>query len=307
MWKFHEFHRAGASIAGGRHGRGCYTSSMSSLLWPIAAMFVLAILLAVGSWRLAGHTPAAIVMGLLAAGMLIVWGVWLADNLLLVRWLPVTDAIVWLNPQLPAAGVLAGVAWRRMTGPAWQRIVLVVPLALLGIWRAYGPLWGTVPPLQPHRMTGSVVRQSTTSTCSPAAAATALRIVGINATEADLAGICLTRETGTTQLGLWRGLRLATAGTPVRAVPFIGPLNDLAAAGATPAVVSISLAGQQGGFLPTPGNRHAVAILAFNPDGTVEVADPFAGQQTWPLARLREAWTGQAIVLHVLRDSHYAP
>ncbi len=268
---------------------------MTTLALPITIMLLVSIMAGIIGWRIAADRRSAIALAIAAVGVLLIWGVWLADNLLLVQWVPLADALVWLNPQPLAAAVLAGVAWRWLPGPRWQRLVLVVPLALLGPWRAYGHLAGSVPHLQPHRMSGPVVRQSTTSTCSAAAAATALRQVGIDATERQMAAWCLTRVAGTTQLGLWRGLKRATAGSAVKPIIFHGPLEGLIAQARGPAVLSIT--GQRAGLLPLPGNRHTIVLLGVQEDGMLDIADPFSGRQTWPPSQLAETWTGQAIVL----------
>ena len=94
-----------------------------------------------------------------------------------------------------------------------------VALGLLLRW----PRWASLPPCS-HSSEGcatcgnrwdqqGICRQTTPYTCTPACAATVLKMHGIPATEQELAELCLTRR-GTTWQGLYRGLKRKTANTP---------------------------------------------------------------------------------------------
>lgn len=87
-----------------------------------------------------------------------VWG----DTLLLARLLPVRDVIVYGNIQPIAAAALAGVALALLRTPALQRTLLVAALAGVAAYRAWWPLFGDPPSLQPDRWTNGVCRQSST-------------------------------------------------------------------------------------------------------------------------------------------------
>jgi hypothetical protein len=59
--------------------------------------------------------------------------------------------------------------------------------------------------------------QSTPFTCAPTSCVCALSCVGIDASEREMARLCLTRKEGTTRFNTYRGLVLKLAGTPWRA------------------------------------------------------------------------------------------
>ena len=74
------------------------------------------------------------------------------------------------------------------------------------------PLLGRTPACSERWDELGTCLQTTDYTCSPACAATLLKKYGIAATEQEMAELCLTRR-GTSWQGLYRGLKLKTAGT----------------------------------------------------------------------------------------------
>jgi hypothetical protein len=231
----------------------------------------------------------------LAALSLLTYSLWLEDNLILARLLPVADVIAWTNIQFPAAAILAGVAWIEMRASRWQRMLFCAVLLVLGFWRMIEPYTGAMPNLTTAHWVHGICHQSTTSTCSPAAAATALAAVGIQTSEAEMAGLCLTRAEGTLVLGLYRGLKLKTAGSKWEVAVFNGNADELRRI-PLPAIVIIHAAGVSNGRLSV-GDRHAVVIFAFNRDGTVEVGDPYSGRQCLRFDQLAEVYDNCAIAL----------
>lgn len=269
-----------------------------ALGFAVSCSLIASIVLACLGWRLGRRGGRGwVVAAIVAVAVMLLHAFWLADNLLLAQVLPLADVIVWGNLQPLGAGLLVGVAAARMPGPMWQRVVLLVPLTLLALWRAYAPVFVSPPALAPHRMVGPVVRQSKVGTCSAAAAATALRERGIEATEAELVPLCFTTDHGTPMLGTYRGLMLKTAGTRWDVQVFRGRFSELAQLPPAPAVITIGLPGQR----LTPGNRHSVALLGFAADGSAEIGDPQAGLQNWPVDQVEAVWYGHALRL-VPRD-----
>ena len=149
--------------------------------------------------------------------------------------------------------------------------------------------------------------QTTPATCSPAAAATLLRAHGIAATEAEMAALCLTRERGTAALGLYRGLKLKTAGTPWDVEVFhTDPAGLRALVPAGPAILTVRFDPGPGidpryeqlwGWLP--GVQHTVVVFGFTAaaDGKVEMGDPVAGREHWSAKDLSVLWHGEGMRL----------
>jgi hypothetical protein len=237
-------------------------------------------------------------LAIAAVAVLLLYAVWLGDNLLLARILPVADCLAWMNLQTPAMALLAGLAWSHLTGPRWQRNLLVGILVVIGLWRMAAPYLGSKPIFGPDKWMQGVCRQSNTSTCSAASAATVLAAAGIPTTEREMADLCLTHVEGTTMLGLYRGLKLKTAGTAwdvkiLNCRPEDLPHQSL------PAVITISDPGANASWLSL-GNRHSVVLLGFTSDGHADIGDPFAGRQQWTQKELNELYNGTGIA--VARD-----
>lgn len=156
-----------------------------------------------------------------------------------------------------------------------------------------------------------VVLQSAPSSCGAAAAATLLRALALDpaATEAELAPRCRTDpRRGTSDLGLFRGLRLSA---PERAVRFAWPGLDGLRARRTPCLVFVGL---DDGAATTPERRaalrdaagwsegvsHAVVFYELGRDAEgdcVWIGDPRIGRERWPLADFVALWGGMALVV----------
>lgn len=220
---------------------------------------------------------------------------WLADNPLITRIIPVTDVIIYGNIQGPGMGLLAGIAMVRMPGSRARRMVLVAPLICIGLWRIVSPVIGNAPPIGPDRWVDGLCRQSSTSSCSAAAAATILALDGIPTTERQMIQACLTHTDGTSMLGLYRGLRIKTQNTGW--VPMAMKYSTLdPRALSFPAVITISLPGLPRGWKGI-GNRHSVVARQLLPDGRIEIGDPFSGNQFMSEQEFNRCWNGDAIYL----------
>ena len=222
--------------------------------------------------------------------VLAAYALWLGNNIELARLLSVADVIAWGDLQLPATALLAGIAWQRLPGPLWQKYLLVGALALIGAWRFVEPYVGSPPPIGPERWNHAICMQTTKSTCSAAAAATLLARVGIKTSEAEMAKLCLTREDGTSLLGLYRGLKIKTTGTNWRVVLLQGSALDLKHQ-PLPAIVTINDPN-------IPDALHSVVVFGFEDETHLSVGDPFTGGlQRWNLAALERADVGAGIAL----------
>lgn len=127
-----------------------------------------------------------------------------------------------------------------------------------------------------------VVLQTTGYTCVPASAATCLRSLGIEATEAGLAREAYTSTTGTSfeRIGWVIGRRLKGSGWTWRHVGK-ARWGDLKA----PALLDVDLGGL----------RHAVAFLGFTPDGKARIGDPLCGEYPEARAALEGRWSGEVV------------
>jgi hypothetical protein len=238
----------------------------------------------------------------LACAFIVCFALSLRDRLFLTRMLPSSAVVIYGNALPPAVALLAGQAWRRIPGRAWRRASLVTPLALLCLCQSYGFLLAAPPPLD-HRWKDGVCRQTSPGSCSAAAAATLLRTCGIKTTESEMADLCLTRPAGTSMLGLYRGLKLKTAGTGWSVQAFRGDVASLRTeAGAV--ILSVRLeAGadvdpryeQAWGW--TPGVAHTVVFYGFRSDGKADIGDPAAGREQWRVRDLKVLWHGDGIRL----------
>jgi len=58
---------------------------------------------------------------------MLLFGTLLLDSVWMIRLLPVSNAIVVANWQLPATGLLIGFDWHLLPRPVWRRCLLIVP------------------------------------------------------------------------------------------------------------------------------------------------------------------------------------
>lgn len=256
----------------------------------------------------------AIALIVLAVGALWLHAYVLLDNPLLARWLPFSNLVVVGNWSPLAAAFLAGLAWRRIPGGIPRKYVLLVPLMGLCLYRAYGPLAGE-PPRCGDLWERGVVLQSSPSSCSAAAAATLLSAHGIPATEREMAELCLTRQWGTSNHGLYRGLKLKTGGTKYAVETFSGTAKELLERMDGPVLLLVRLEEgadvdpkyqSQWGWLP--GVTHAVVFFKVGVEvdggthpGLLDMGDPATGREAWTAKAIDDLWHGVGIRLVVGR------
>lgn len=143
--------------------------------------------------------------------------------------LPLYFAFVWDRPILaqliPSSGLIVLGNWL----PLWacfflgsymstesvsllRRRLLCTLTVLLVTYSLAAPRMGTAPDCSDQDPAQELIYQTTPYTCSAACAASILRLHGIEASEGEMAHLCLTRK-GTHWMGLFRGLKLKTRGT----------------------------------------------------------------------------------------------
>ena len=228
--------------------------------------------------------------------------IWQSPRLALI--IPFSGLIVLGNWFLPAVGFLSGLVWRRAPGGAARKLVLLAALGATGCYATLAPLLGTAPTCG-DRWEHGVCLQTTRKTCAAACAATLLAAHQIPATEQEMAGLCLTRE-GTTWQGLYRGLKLKTAGTKWDVQVVHCDAAELPTLSRGPMILSVGLerdsrvdAEYQTEWGWTPGVRHSVVLRGFSRSGQAEIADPTPDStfENWEPETLRVLWRGTALRL----------
>ena len=116
---------------------------------------------------------------------------------------------------------------------------------------------------------------------------------------------CLTRR-GTPWQGLYRGLKLKTAGTPWDVAVVHGSFDDLRSLGRGPAILAAGLPRhvpvpriytERYGW--SPGDWHSVLFFGFRGDGLVAMGEPTpgVGRENWTEEDLRVLWRGRGVRL----------
>ena len=259
--------------------------------------------------RLMDGIAAALVI-LVGVYVRLVWG-----QLWIVRWIPLSSVIILSNwfPLILAA--LAAVLWVRTNSQSILRRLPVQTLLISGaIWSVVyvipntppvcGNVWIEPSIFVPYR----ICRQTTPHTCSAAAAATILNSLGIEASEAELAALCLTKQ-GTTWLGLYHGLAVKLHGTGFRAEFFECRTSELPQiVSEFPALLCCELSDAVDAKYPQyqeldgwkPGVKHST-VLFETADGRHLIGDPSQIQpEIWTDADMENLWTGKG--LRIVRD-----
>lgn len=209
----------------------------------------------------------------------------------------------WLN-LLPASsiqyleGTLAVPFMMFVLGIAWskacclrQRAIIVLSGSIAAAVFLQGGLWMVQPSTagelaQANRL--PYVMQSRSYSCVPAAAATALNMLGFESTEAQMAQLTHTRPgRGATGIRAVAGLqeRLAGSGIAVRMVDV--QVSQLALM-ETPILLTVN-------FDRSRLNNHMIVILHGDAQGA-QVLDPTDGQMYMPWSALEDAKAGTAII-----------
>ena len=252
--------------------------------------------------RLAARLPPRACDGI-AALVLILLGFYVRDvwdNIILARWLPFSNLIVVGNGFPLAMAVLAGLAWNRVPPPTIRKLGIVSLLLGASVYAVYFPFLGQVPVCSDTWQDG-VCRQTTPATCSAASAATLLRHHGIPATEQEMAELCVTRR-GTSWLGLYRGMKLKTAGTEWDVEVISGDLSEVAVSGSGGAILFLRLTAAVAERNPVfeangwiAGTSHAAVLFGIDPRGMFLMGDPSVGLELLPMEDLKQLYEGRGM------------
>ncbi len=245
------------------------------------------------------------VQGIAAVASLLYFAfVW--DRPWIAGWVPHTALIVLVNWHPLMGAFFAGMYLSStQVGPA--RRYTIGPLTLLlAAYAIVAPLTGRPPVCEPDASDGALITQTTPYTCSAAAAASLLRLHGIETDEAEMAELCLTRK-GTHWMGVYRGLKLMTQESEwdVVAQPFsheaVMNLHE------TPAILSVNVdtdsiaRTEDHGFRSESG--HSVLALRSSNNHEVIVFDPSPayGIECWDRELL--SWVSDGVILRLVPRS----
>lgn len=216
--------------------------------------------------------------------------------------LPYSNLVIIGNWFPLFVGGLAGLVWGRFRDSTSRRWATIVLLLGVGAYSTLSPVLGQ-PPQCADQWEGDLCLQSTMSTCSPAAAATLLRHYGIQATEQEMAELCLTRD-GTTWMGLYRGLKLKTAGTAwdVELVDVDRPSAGSLPPGPILLCVMLKPGSERSheyqvewGWIPDVA--HSVVYMRQTRGGSYQVVDPSVGIENWTREDVNVLWHGEGVRL----------
>ncbi len=236
--------------------------------------------------------------------------IFLWDHILLARLLPFSNLIVLANWFPPLLGFLGGLAWNGIPGSRLKKSGYLAGLFALMVSAVARPLWGRPPVCHDHWQNGVCI-QTSPKTCSPACAATILAGAGVEASEQEMAEMCLTRK-GTLWQGLYRGLKLQTDGTSWDVEVFTGDvdrLRELVSEG--PVILTVGLPREPVDEIYTTrygwsrGELHSVVLFGFGAErGTeaeqrVQMGDPSVsgGRESWSVEDLRVLYRGRGLRL----------
>jgi hypothetical protein len=185
--------------------------------------------------------------------------------------------------------------WRR-----WSLLTLIVAFAIFVM--GY-PLFGTTPKCGEQWSRAGDCLQTTDYTCSAASAATLLKAYGIDATEQEMAELCLTRE-GTNWMGLYRGLALKTSNTMWKVEVVECEPSELLREGQSPMIIDVGLPSdaatdsylvRENGW--RPGISHSVVLWGKKDTHRLLISDPMPniGREEWHPYMLQQLYRGRAI------------
>ena len=276
---------------------------MLDLLVGIFVIGLLSAILFVVSLRASRrmHERLIHLLGIFVVAMIVAYVTRVQGHPALSQLLPFSNLIVLSNWQPLLVSALAGLLWHRLPAQVWRKSAVTCALVVACLLSVYRPILAQ-PPAMHDRWDGPVCMQTSQASCTPAAAATLLRQHGIRTTEQEMALLCLTSRDGTQTLGLYRGLKLKTRGTPWDVYLFSdGTIDDLRGMG--PVLLSVELRPevrtmrelQGGGWMV--GVPHSVVLIGFIGAERVAIADPSFGRQIWTLDELRLLWHGEGVRL----------
>ncbi|MCE9528827.1 MAG: hypothetical protein K8R36_22505 [Planctomycetales bacterium] len=276
------------------------------LVWGFVLISALAVALFLITAKLARQLSSKALTSLaviVVAGLLLyIRSIWY--DVRLANWLPFSNLIV-LGNWLPLfAALLAGITWQKTRECYWRQFGSAGALACTAMYALVSPVLGTAPRCEDRWDWMGTCLQTTDYTCSAASAATLLKSHGIQASEQEMAQLCLTRH-GTSWQGLYRGLKLKTVGTKWDVEVVACSRQELPKLKG-PMIISVGLDSTASGdtdftreFGWVPGVNHSVVLTGFTSYGSATIADPTQelSREQWDDDMLKVLWRGYAIRL----------
>lgn len=274
---------------------------MLDLVLSVIGMLILCFTFCMaGAWlqKRGGRVLMVLSLALVTAGGA-AYMLWIWDRPILARILPYSNAIVLGNWLPVAAAFFIGVCIQTQSIAFVRRFVLATALGCLCGFSLISPLLGDAPECGVLDRSGRIFEfQTTRQTCSAACAAGLLRLHGIDATEEELATLCLTRS-GTHWLGVFRGLKIKTDGTEWDVIVEEVTPKQLTHSENPPGVLALTFKPEaaehsvESGFVTEVG--HTVVCLGTSTKSrTLEVFDPSPdyGFESWNDRILADVQTG---------------
>ena len=284
---------------------------MNDIWIAVAVMTCISVLAALLTSQLLYRSEGqSVILGItLAVFATVVFQIYASGQLFWAKVFPTSAAIIYSNLAAIFAALAAGWAWRLPETPLWRRAGLSSVLGVAALIAICWPLYSIVlrpPPEGKSDWAQGVAMQSSWATCSPAAAATFLTAEGIPVDEREMVPLCLTDRSGTSTLGLYRGIKVV-ADRHERSVEIVDrDLAKLLEDDDWPVLMAVRLPfgvddpryANEWGWIP--GMGHSVVALGRGPGGTVIVGDPSVGLEAWTVDDLQILWHGVGMRLHHL-------
>jgi len=223
--------------------------------------------------------------------------------------MPFSSTVI-LGNWLPVFGsFLLGACLKTESITLLRRAGLSAILIAISGYSLTRPVLGNPPECLPVLSNRILDFQTTDQTCSAACAAGLLRLHGVSASESELANLCLTRR-GTHWLGVYRGLKLKTAGTNWDVVVQEVSTQELLSGQVGPGLLAMSFRATESGNNRDPewgfqsSSGHSVLVLNVRSGTFLDVFDPdsYCGFETWTKDTLRNVRHGILLRL-VPRDA----
>ena len=235
--------------------------------------------------------------------LVLAFAVKLQGRLVLAQWLPFSNVILVGNLTTIGAAGFAGMVWGWQSVPLWRRLIFGAGMWAVAVVALLSQMPRN-PPSPGDEWIDEVCMQSNHSSCSACAAATLLAYHGIRTNEAEMMKLCLTGAKGTPSLGLYRGLKLKTEGTPYDVEVFRTDLDTLLNSDESPAILLVMLEANadvdpryQRDWGWVPGLGHAVVYYGRAGEDRVMMGDPSVGREKWSFEDLRVLWQGEGLRL----------
>lgn len=280
---------------------------MDDLLLGLLCLTIACAILLLLTVRLSRQTDkrSATVVGFFVAFLMVLYLKFLWCKAAMTTILPVSSIIVVGNWFPLLSAFMAGIIWTHGYGSKKRRALLGASLFLIAAYSTIDPILGDQPQCHDRWDSTGVCRQTSSFTCTPAAATTLLGMHGIAAEESEMANLCLTTLEGTTWQGLYRGLLKKTDGFDIAVEVYECEYDLIRKRFRGPTIISVGLEKdreyppiytEQWGW--KPGVRHSVVLVEFVGIDRVLVADPSIGLEEWSIADLKTLWRGRAVTLH---------